>query len=190
MEPVFVMLHTEFLLHWGLLYSFFWSLDVGWMWLYNYQKVWGICRGWEGCIKMKIPFSLLMKVFCSNSSIFCRVYCWREALFNCSQHWIQMYLIFLRKCQFIARMCGVCASCKSCAFQDWAAGITPVHTGWLAFRYKVQVLKQPGKLHQFLLPGSFGWPQGKGAAFPFYTGHCMHKMLITHLFLVWEPDTA
>lgn len=79
MELVFVMLHTEFLLHWGLLYSFFWSLDVGWLWLYNYQKVRGMCRGWEGCIKMKIPFSVLMEVFCSNSSIFCRVYCWREA---------------------------------------------------------------------------------------------------------------
>lgn len=61
MEPVFVMLHTEFLLHWGLLYSFFWNLGMEWLWLSKYQKVWGICWGWERCVKMKIPFSVQME---------------------------------------------------------------------------------------------------------------------------------
>lgn len=56
----------------------------------------------------------------------------------------------------------------SCAFQGWTAGITPVHTGWLAFGYEVQTLKQLENGTSFCCPRVLGDCKDKAQVSPFF----------------------
>lgn len=88
MEFGFLLLHMEFLLHLGLLCSFFWNLDIVWLWqcntrcemfreagrkVYKDRGTMG-SSGWYKLI-VEIPLSVITEDN-PNSSIFCRIY-WR-----------------------------------------------------------------------------------------------------------------
>lgn len=78
-ELVFVILHTEFLLHWGFTVQLFLKSGHGMVVTVQLPKGVRHLQGLGEVHKDEDPLFCSNESLNPNSSIFCRVYCWREA---------------------------------------------------------------------------------------------------------------